>query len=45
MDKQSRVESEDTLVFEIGTVSEETKGINEHLFENASMLPGPLPPQ
>jgi hypothetical protein len=43
MDKQSKVESEDTLVFEMGAVSEETKGIDTGLFEHASTMPGPLP--
>lgn len=44
MDKQSKVEREDTLVFEMGAVSEETKGIEVVTFEHASLMPGPLPP-
>jgi hypothetical protein len=42
MDKQTKVDSEDTLVFEIGAVSEETKGIEVVVFEQASLMPGPF---
>jgi hypothetical protein len=40
MDKQSKVESEDTLVFEIGAVSEETKGAGISNFETHDVMPG-----
>jgi hypothetical protein len=43
MDKQSKVDSEDTLVFEIGAVSEETKGIVILHFESETLMPGPQP--
>lgn len=43
MDKQSKVEREDTLVFEMGAVSEETKGLVIVHFESETMNPGPQP--
>jgi hypothetical protein len=40
MDKQSKVDSEDTLVFEMGAVSEETKGLPVSHFETPIAMPG-----
>ena len=40
MDKQSKVEREDTMVFEMGAVSEETKGIAISHFELDGSQPG-----
>ena len=40
MDKQSKVEREDTLVFEMGAVSEETKGNHISNFEAHDVMPG-----
>jgi hypothetical protein len=40
MDKQSKVEGEDTFVFEMGAVSEETKGLPVLNFETPTASPG-----
>jgi hypothetical protein len=40
MDKQSKVEGEDTFVFEMGAVSEETKGVPLWNFETHVVMPG-----
>jgi len=42
MDKQRKVDSEDTCVFEIGAVSEETKGPDILNFEAHNVMPGDL---